>query len=166
MTENIAKESYVRTDLLRDGRKVSIRAIRPEDKPVLQETLHHLSKQSQYFRFFTPKDDLTEKELEFFTDIDFVHHVGLLASIVSDHEEFPAGVGRYIMSDDETGSASAELAFTVAEEFQGMGIGTNVINEFLNELKTNYPDILRVELIARKTNPAIKLYKKLGFVKD
>src|SRR5215467_13366357 len=100
MTDNIANaERYLSTDELRDGRKVSIRAIRPEDKPILQESWHHLSRQSQYFRFFAEKDELTEQELEFFTDIDFVHHVGLLASIINGDAEVPAGVGRYITAD-------------------------------------------------------------------
>ena len=125
MTDNIANaERYLSTDELRDGRKVSIRAIRPEDKPILQESWHHLSRQSQYFRFFAEKDELTEQELEFFTDIDFVHHVGLLASIINGDAEVPAGVGRYITADVDTSSRSAELAFVVVEEFQGLGIAT------------------------------------------
>ena len=51
-------------------------------------------------------------------------------------------------------------------EFQGKGIGSELISTFLQEVQNNYTDILRVEIIARESNPAIKLYKRLGFIEE
>jgi len=117
---------YLAHETLLDGRKLVIRAIRPEDKPILQEGMHHLSPQSLYFRFFGHKKELSVKELNYFTEIDFIHHVGLLASIVENGQEVPAGVGRYIVSDKPEDSC-AELAFAVDEKYQGHGIGTHLL---------------------------------------
>src|SRR4030095_12162160 len=165
MTDNLVKESYVSSDELRDGRKLNIRAIRPDDKPILQEALHHLSKQSQYFRFFAPKDELTEQELAFFTDVDFVHHVGLLASIVGEDSEVPAGVGRYIMPDVETSRRSAELAFTVVEECQGLGIATILLKHLIRIARAEgiaeftafvLPENTRMQTVLRKSGLPMK----------
>lgn len=51
-------------------------------------------------------------------------------------------------------------------EYQGQGIGTKLISQFLAEVATNFPDILRVEIYALESNPAYHLYKRLGFVEE
>jgi GNAT superfamily N-acetyltransferase len=114
---------YVAYDTLVDGSEVIIRAIRPDDKPLLQEGMHHLSRDSIYFRFFGHKKELSESELTYFTELDFVHHVGLAAFFVDKGREVPVGVARYIMSEDTKVTDSAELAFAVDEQYQGRGIG-------------------------------------------
>ena len=128
--ENIAKDNYATSDILRDGRTLHIRSIRADDKQLLQESWQALSKQSQYFRFFTPKDELTEGDLVYFTEIDLVNHVGLGASIFSDDAEVPVGVGRYISSDVGS-NASAEIAFVVGERYQGLGIATILLRHLV-----------------------------------
>lgn len=120
-------DTYITDDRLRDGRVVKIRAIRSEDKPILQEGMHHLSPRSLYFRFLTPKRELTEKELIYFTEVDFFHHVALLASICENGMDIPAGVGRYVMANNPALPLSADIAFAVNDEYQGLGIGTMLL---------------------------------------
>lgn len=117
-------EKYQAKERLRDGRTVVIRAVHATDKPLLKEAMHHLSPQSLYFRFLTPKKELTDKELAYFTEVDFLHHVALMASVNEHNESVPAGVGRYVMSDSGPATKRAELAFAVSEEYQGLGIAT------------------------------------------
>ncbi|HIA51478.1 MAG TPA: GNAT family N-acetyltransferase [Candidatus Melainabacteria bacterium] len=116
------KLKYFAKDQLRDGRVLDIRSIIPEDKPILAEGMHHLSPASLYYRFLTPKRELTDKELAYFTEVDFFHHVALLASIEEDGKILPAGVARYVMPS--TNATEAEIAFAVNEEYQGLGIAT------------------------------------------
>lgn len=59
-----------------------------------------------------------------------------------------------------------EGSILIDPEFQGKGIGSKIITTFLKEIEEKHPEILRVEIIARETNPAIKLYEKLGFKKE
>ncbi len=129
-TQMMRAQNYCAEDVLRDRRKVLIRAIRSTDKPILQEGFHHLSDQSKYFRFFMSKKELSRQELAYFTDIDYTHHVGLLASVVVNDSEIPAGVCRYIMND-AGGNQSAEVAVTVTEEYQGLGIGTVLLKHLI-----------------------------------
>ncbi|MBX9692097.1 MAG: GNAT family N-acetyltransferase [Cyanobacteria bacterium] len=100
---------------------MTIRSIRPDDKSFMQEEMKHLSDTSRYFRFLTVKKELSSEELVYFTEVDFDKHVALVASIKDDETLIPAGIGRYIRSPD---SNDAEVAFEVEDEFQGLGIGT------------------------------------------
>lgn len=125
-----AVRDYLFSETLRNGVPIRIRAIHAEDKSALQDILHHLSKDSRFFRFLTPKGSFTEKELAEFTELDFQHHVGLLATIVESGIEKPVGVGRFITTDS---SKSAELAFEVEEEYQGLGVAT-ILLKHLSEI--------------------------------
>jgi GNAT superfamily N-acetyltransferase len=115
------ESSYFAEETLRNGKHLVLRAINSNDKPILQELMKHLSPQSRFFRFFTIKDSLSERDLAQFTEIDFLHHVGLLASILDNGASIPAGTGSYILCADKE---SAEVSFAVEEEYQGIGIGT------------------------------------------
>ena len=59
-----------------------------------------------------------------------------------------------------------EGSILVDPDFQGKGIGSNLIITFLNEIKQNHPDILRIEIMVRESNPARKLYEKLEFKQE
>ena len=59
-----------------------------------------------------------------------------------------------------------ETSILVDPEFQGTGIGTAIFTALLDEVKENHPEIFRLELIVRESNPAIKLYERLGFKKE
>ena len=72
---------------------------------------------------------MTEAELDFFTRLDFVRHVGLVATLREGAAERIIGVGRYLVSDEAGGSA--EIAFAVADEHQGRGIGTLLLDHLL-----------------------------------
>jgi len=114
---------------LRDGTPVLIRAIRPDDKQHLSEGFHHLSGQSIYFRFFRRKKDLTEDELRDLTEVDFNHHVAIVVTLLNRGEEDGIGVGRYIELKDNDSERVAEIAFAVEDEFQGLGVGTILLEQ-------------------------------------
>jgi len=106
---------------LRDGAKLLIRAIRPDDKPRLVEHFNTLSPESRYFRFMGTRRELTDDDLRRFTELDFIDQVGLVvADSRAGHERF-VGIGRY---SRERGAPRAEVAFAVLDQFQGHGVGT------------------------------------------
>lgn len=112
---------YSESEILRDGSSIRIRALRPNDKSRLMRHFESLSPRSVYQRFFGLKRALTPTDLVRFTEIDFIDHVALAASLGEGEEERFIGVGRYVRSP---GSAQAEVAFAVLDEYQGRGVGT------------------------------------------
>jgi RimJ/RimL family protein N-acetyltransferase len=110
---------YSAFEVLRDGRRVEIRALREEDRDDLLAAVARTSTQSLYRRFFGVKRHFTEKEIAFFLSIDFENHVALVAVVEQDGRQTIVGGGRYVVERPGT----AEVAFAVVDEFQGHGIG-------------------------------------------
>src|SRR5262245_47468936 len=100
---------YAAIELLRNGRPIEIRALRPDDRAGLLEAVGHISPQSLYRRFFSPKRSFTEDEVAYFTTVDFVRHVALVAVVDEGGRSAIVGGARYIVVKP----ASAEMAFAV-----------------------------------------------------
>ncbi len=121
---------YSASASLRDGRRVDVRTIRPDDRDTLLREFHRLSAESIRNRFFGIKLDLTPEELEFFTEVDFANHVALVAELEQDPGTRPAGVGRFVRQADAPDRA--EMAITVVDELQGHGIGRVLLDSLLD----------------------------------
>jgi hypothetical protein len=87
--------SWVET--LRDGRRVEIRALRHEDRDGLEEAVSRASAESLRRRFFSVRRHLSEQEIEFFSNIDFVSHVALVVVAEEGGGPHIVGAGRYIV---------------------------------------------------------------------
>src|SRR5215831_7201108 len=120
--------------VLHDGGSIHVRAIRDDDKQRLIDHFSQLSARSVYFRFFRAKRQLTDAEVRQFTELDFDRHVGLVATLGTDRDEKIIGVGRYYRVDSPPGEPRrAEVAFAVADAYQGRGIAT-ILLEHLAEI--------------------------------
>ncbi len=140
---------YSADELLRDGGSIHIRAIRPDDKQRLRGHSEGLSARSVYFRFLGPKKRLTDKDLVLLTDLDFVNRVALVATLGKGEEEKIIGVGRYAMSETAGGAPrSAELAFSVIDEYQHHGIGTLLLEHLLRIARGQGIRQLEAEVLA------------------
>jgi GNAT superfamily N-acetyltransferase len=115
---------YSANACLRDGTPLLIRAIRPDDKQRLRDGFQHLSGRSIYFRFMGAKHDLSPTELRYFTEIDFRHHIAIVAALETAAGEQPLGVGRLIETDGKPEKRVGEIAFAVKDEYQNRGAGT------------------------------------------
>jgi GNAT superfamily N-acetyltransferase len=105
---------------LPNGTVVRMRFIAPSDKALLASGLAALSPQSRRQRFLTPKSRLTEAELRYFTEVDGRDHVAIIAVHADDPARL-AGVARFVRDPEDP--ERAELAVTVCDELQGMGLG-------------------------------------------
>ena len=54
-----------------------------------------------------------------------------------------------------------ELSISVLPESRGLGIGTNLLSHFLNQLKSEFD---AVSLSVSRDNPALRLYQRFGFL--
>jgi RimJ/RimL family protein N-acetyltransferase len=115
--------AYSAAETLRDGRRVEIRALRPDDRDALFAALGGVSAQSLYRRFFSVKRHFTEQETSFFLNVDFITHVAFLAVIDEGGRPVIAGGGRYVV----VGARRAEAAFAIVDQYQGQGVGTALL---------------------------------------
>jgi len=110
---------YSAVELLRNGLRVEIRSLRPDDRAELVAAIGRTSTQSLFRRFFAAKRGFTEQEIAFFLNVDFVSHVALVAVVEEGGRPVIVGGGRYIILQP----GKAEVAFAVIDERQGQGIG-------------------------------------------
>jgi RimJ/RimL family protein N-acetyltransferase len=118
---------YSEVEALRDGRRVEIRALRPEDRDDLVAAVGRIGTDSLYRRFFAVKREFSEKETQFFVNVDFVNHVALIAVVEEDGKPAIAGGGRYIV----VSPGQAEVAFAVVDKYHGQGIGTMLMRHLV-----------------------------------
>jgi RimJ/RimL family protein N-acetyltransferase len=118
--DRLETATYLAIERLRDGRRIQIRAQRPEDHADLLAAVSRTSAKSLYRRFFTVKRRFSERETSFFLNVDFANHVALVAVVDEAGRPAIAGGARYIVVEP----GSAEVAFVVIDAYQGQGVGT------------------------------------------
>ena len=101
-----------------------LRPIRPDDAERLVEFHSHLSPRSCYLRFFTFHPTLSPKEVEHFTCVDYFDRLALVA----ENDGTLIAVARF---DRHEGAPEAEVAFVVADDYQGHGIGPLLLDELV-----------------------------------
>ncbi len=102
--------------VLGDGRPCHVRPIRADDAERLVAFHSRLSAETIYFRFFAPYPELSAKDVERFTTVDYRDRLALVATEGGEI----IGVARYDRLDSPL---DAEVAFTIRDDHQGRGLG-------------------------------------------
>lgn len=117
-------EHYREETELKDGTRVLLRVMRPEDGPLLRRGFERLSAESRYLRFMGTKAELSDADLEALTALDGADRfaIGAIRADTEGGETEGLGVARFarLPEDPEV----AEAAVTVVDEAQGQGLGS------------------------------------------
>ncbi len=104
---------------LRSGDVVRVRPVRPGDEPALARAYAKLSEESRYRRFFTAMPELSDRMLHAAAEVDHENHEALVALPLLSREI--VGECRFVRLADRPDTA--DLAVTVADDWQGRGLG-------------------------------------------
>jgi RimJ/RimL family protein N-acetyltransferase len=109
---------------LRDGTPAMIWPLLPTDARALREMFRRLSPESRQRRFLSAVHELDDAMIQRLVGgVDGHHHIALVLTVFPpDGEERPVGIARMIQ--DPADPATADIAFTVADDWQGRGVGT------------------------------------------
>jgi RimJ/RimL family protein N-acetyltransferase len=145
---------------LKDGRTITVRSIRPDDREALADGMQRLSPQSRYRRFFSPVDDLSKSELSYLTDVDHVNHEALVA----EEPITGAGIGvaRFIRLEDPQ---IAEVAIAVADEWQDQGVGTVLLRRLTERAREEGIRRFAADVLA-DNEQMLHLLNELGTVRE
>ena len=109
--------AYETDVVLTDGATAHVRPIRPDDVERLVAFHARQSPQSIYYRYFSPRPRLSDKDVDHLTNVDYVDRMALIALRGDDL----IGVARY---DRWRHRAEAEVAFFVDDANHGRGLAT------------------------------------------
>src|SRR4029450_8638596 len=160
---------YHAEDRLRDGCRVWLRAVRPSDRDLLREGMHHLSPESAYHRFFTAKRELSGRELaclgalgrDRLVQLDFRNHVALVAFVANSSGPLLVGAAGYIVEHSEVRPKSAEVAFVVPDAHQRLGIGPVLLRHLAAIARANGLRALHA-LVLAENRPMMSVFRKSG----
>jgi acetyltransferase len=143
---------------LRDGSRLPMRPMRPEDVELELAFFRGLSERSRYQRFMQQLSDLPPRLLARFTQLDYDRELALVVL----HEGRFVSVGRYAPNPDGT---TAEFALTVADEWQGKGIGSALLERLCSSARDAGYAALYGNILA-DNHDMLHLAARLGFTES
>jgi acyl-CoA hydrolase/GNAT superfamily N-acetyltransferase len=137
-------EQYEWTDPLKDGSPVFVRPIRPDDEPMMKEMFYSFSERTRYLRFHGPMKALPHNRLQVFCNVDYSEEMALIALVGEPGDEDVIAVGRYLR---DAADNSAEVAFTVRDDWQNKGLGTRLFNHLVEIGRERGIAVFRAEVL-------------------
>jgi len=153
---------YSVNDVLKDGTQVTIRAIRPDDRDRFLEAFRLLDGDSIYTRFFTPKPDVSDGELDRAVSVDFTREVALVVTSETARGETIIASGRYIAAAGTGTERSAELAFVVEEDYQGRGIASRLLGHLASLARDQGVTCFEADVLSGNS-AMLAVFKRCGF---
>jgi RimJ/RimL family protein N-acetyltransferase len=151
---------YLEHETLKDGTKVTVRAIRPEDGPSILEEFGNLDGESVYRRFFTPKKELSASELEQLTTVDFERVTALVVTAESLSGETLIAGGRYAVEPGDRPKC-AELAFLTAATHRGRGIASLLLRHLVRLAREAGLSRFEADVLAENT-AMLNVFRRSG----
>lgn len=145
---------------LADGRSLEVRPLRPADAPAEQAFVSALSQHSRYRRFHIGIRELPASLLAQLVEVDQQRHVALAArplgrlQIVAD--------ARYVLDADGQGDRqAAEFALAVADDWQGLGLGRQLLTRLARHARLQAVRQLHGDVLWDNA-PMVALVERLG----
>ena len=149
--------NYAAVERLRDGASLVIRALRPSDRAAMLESIGRFSNEALHRRFFAPKRNFSEREIDFFLNVDFGSHVALVAVLTEGGREIIVGGSRYVVCRP----GCAEIAFAVDDPHQKRGIASHLITHLIRIARAAALKEFIAEVLAENV-PMLKVFERCG----
>jgi acetate---CoA ligase (ADP-forming) len=140
---------------LRDGSTIRVRPVRSGDTPALRDFLGRLSETSRAFRFFSSGANL-DQAAERGTDVDYETRYGLVA--LRGGNERVVGNASYVSSRADR----AEVAFAIADDLQGKGLGTILLAHLAEAAAEVGIGLFEAEVLA-DNHRMVEVFRESGF---
>jgi acetyl coenzyme A synthetase (ADP forming)-like protein len=141
--------------VLRDGSTVRIRVMRPSDEAGLCALLSSLSEDSRWLRFYCNQKS-TAIAAEAHREANLDHAFGLVAC--SGDGARVVGHAFYAVVSERR----AEVAFTIANDFQGRGLGSILLGQLAQVASANGIEIFEAEVVAAN-HQMLHVFRASGF---
>jgi acetyltransferase len=154
---------YIGTREVEDGEEITVRPIRPEDEPKLVTFHERLSERSVYLRYanlMKLEQRVAHDRLARICFIDYDREMALVAERPTDEGEAQIiGVGRLTQ---QPGRNEAEFAMLVIDEYQGEGIGTELLRRLVEVGQNEGLDRITADIL-QQNHAMQRVCEKLGF---
>ncbi len=155
---------YERLWTLKDGRIVLLRPIKPEDEPLWLDMFKHLSQESVYQRFFTIIKDTPHEQIVRYCNIDYAREMSIVAELSEGNVKRIIGVVSLVIDSKRSkdGYREGEVAVIVADPWQGLGLGTKLVDYILEIAEDMDVKVVSAVMLANNAR-IIDLMRRMGF---
>ncbi|MBP7146718.1 MAG: GNAT family N-acetyltransferase [Acidobacteria bacterium] len=143
----------------RTGLELLLRPIKISDEPLLKDFFYSLSPQSMRSRFVTARRDMPHSRLQQLVVIDYTKELVILALVPGREKSLLVGVGEYYVDER---SNTAEVAFTVRDDHQNQGVGTEMLAYLILLAKKQGLHAFTAEVLA-DNKPMLRVFQKANF---
>lgn len=143
----------------RPGAALVVRPAGPEDKEQIQALVRGLSPKSRYLRFFNGVRELSPQWLERFARAVPDSGLTLLALVPDRDRLIPVGMAQYAT---DPYPRRGEFAVVVDDGWQGMGIGTRLIDNLIHIARDAGVERIEGSVLA-ENQPMLRLMRGMGF---
>ena len=144
---------------LKNGQEVLLRPIKPEDEPMWLEMFQSFSEEAIRYRFFQILKDTPHEVRVRYCNIDYDREIAIIAELAENGRRKILGVTRLSIESD---GKSGEMAFIVTDYWQGLGLGTKMVDYVLDIAKEKGVENVYA-IMLRDNYRALSLTKKMGF---
>lgn len=149
-------EEYKSRITLKNGKTMSVRPLLPSDEIAHRNFLYSLQERTIYLRFFHNIDVFTHQMAQsHWANLDYRKNISMIGVVRNKGDKQIVAMGTYAELD----SNSAEVAFLVHEDFQGMGIASYLLQELEKIALHNGYGVFTATVLAENTG-MLHVFKK------
>lgn len=144
----------------RNGERVLVRPVHPQDLDLAREFVRELSPESRYNRFHQPLTELTPGMARWATHVDYERHLALIAVVYRGGREVEIGAARYVAGESDP--EAAEFAVAIADRWHGQGVAERLLRGLIEAAARKGLRWLEGDVL-RDNRAMLGLARKLGF---
>jgi acetate---CoA ligase (ADP-forming) len=144
--------------ILRDGSTLRLRPPAKTDADALLRFFGNLSEDSLYLRFHG-RPSIDTRLVEPVLEPDWTDRGAFLGAVEENGEEQIVAIANYVRLRDPT---AAEVAFTVADAYQGRGVGTRLLEQLAARAAAHGIERFVAEVMSTNT-PMMRVFEDAGF---
>jgi acetyltransferase len=142
---------------VKDGWRVLVRPIRPEDEPAIHELLRHVTSQDLRLRFFAPMKEFTHEFIARLTQLDYARAMAFVAIDEATNEL----VGVVRMHSDSI-YENGEYAILLRSDVKGRGLGWALMQLIIEYARSE--ELKRISgQVLQENSLMLNMCRELGF---
>ena len=145
-----------RPALIDDGRSLLVRPVRPDDLARILEFFRRLSRRTISYRMLGPVVRMDGQATRRLVDIDYDERLVLLAVL----DDAVIGVAEYSRLPERP--ERAEVAFTIEDDFQGIGLGGLLLEHIAAAARERGITVFEADVLAENT-PMLRAFQGSGY---
>jgi acetyltransferase len=142
---------------MKDGRRVFVRPIRPEDEPLIHEFLRHVTPEDLRLRFFAPMKEFTHQFIARLTQLDYARAMAFVAL-----DEITKKLIGVVRIHSDSVYEGGEYAILLRSDLKGRGLGWAMMQLIIEYAKFEGLKTISGDVLTENT-VMLAMCRSLGF---